>query len=215
MLKSKRTIILAALTLVTFIVFVAFISFKHSQTGLVTVAIHNILDQQGLRVSLNEKPLAAQSIGHLPLASGAYTLKVTKPDYQAFSTHFNVTTGQTTVINIVMHRTVNVPTITSWQQIKPPSFIQDEANMAGTPIIYTPTPVITQSVYFYGNGWAFLTATINASSSHLVVRYDQAAKDWDIILGPAGLFSAADLPTIPSNVADYLQANNYVDSGSS
>jgi len=181
-------------------VLVVVILLTHSK-GPSTLQLNlNLPDYQNLSVKLNSQPLAiSQAQTTENLKKGFYTLNISKPNYKNFSTQFTISDGQTVLVNAVLMRLINTAVV-SWSQIS-------SANTLA------PGATLVQATYFYQQTWAFLTITSNGEQGYAVVKYNDLSNQWQVVLGPGTYFTSAGVATLPTNVANFMNNNNYVAGG--
>ena len=183
------------------------------QSGTMEVTINNLPDQNGLVVSLNQKPLtnvSPDSTGAFSeeLSGGTYTLQVNKPGYKAFSAQFSITPSQTTLIN-VNPQPIADTTITNWSQVHASDPVQFDDAPTGSGTSPSPAVSIVNVQYFYNKTWAFLTVNDGSAYGYEVAQYNFQTNSWVGIAGTSQYFSNYYVNEMPSLVQGYLQANNH------
>jgi hypothetical protein len=198
MSKNQRRTIIGLV--VAIIVLIVIILFTHSnKSGTLQLSL-NLPDYQNLSVKLNNQKLAVDQLqSQDSLTKGSYTLNISKPNYKNFSEQFTIASGQTVLINVNLVRSINTA-VNSWSQIK-------SAN------ILAPGATITQTVYFYQQTWAFLTIQLYGQQAFVVTKYDDSSSQWVAVLGPGTFFTSANVSSLPSDVVNYMNNNNYVAGG--
>lgn len=162
--------------------------------------LYKLGDSDGLVAKLNNQTLKVTNLSTTTnVSNGSYTLKVSKPGYQDFTTQFNVMTNHSTIINVVMTPST-VGTLNNWAQVVPAYQFASQATI--------------QSVsYFYDNNWAIANVSLFGSNGIAVLKYQPTDQKWQLVLGPGTSFKSSDISSLPSDVSGYVRSHNYLAPG--
>ncbi len=200
-MSSKRKIIILVVVIVVFIGAVSLIiSSLANHYGDVTLSF-SLPDTKGLEASINGKPLKISSLrATYKIPDGAENLVVIKPNYQQFTTSFNLEKGQTVYISVAMQSTAPQSSTVATSQV--------QAALTG---LLPQGFSIQQTAYFYGNTWVVAFVQTNyGDPAVLVAEYVGSSNTWKIVLGPGTVFTPSDLTNVPSAVSTYLSQQGFV-----
>jgi hypothetical protein len=196
--KAKRIILIWAVVILALIIFGSVESYISRQHGSVVVKISMITDSntQSLKLSFNNKSYPVSSLNSTyQLHRGSYVLDITKPGFKAFSTTFNLSTGNNLIINAALQLS-SAPTTLSLSNLTIP------LGSAGVSI--------TNVVYFYSNTWAIVYMSQDQNSAGIAVaQYDAANQSWSVAIGPGTYFPSSSVQNLPTQVQEYLYSNNF------
>ncbi len=167
-----------------------------SQKGSVQI-IFNLPNTSSLKMSLNNEPLkitGLQDTYHI--APGSYQLTITQSDYNDFSTSFDLKLNQPIVINAALK-----PKITA---------TLDNARELTAALGDTTNTQLSDVTYFFSNTWAAANIEVDGGDSAvIIVKYDTAKGQWDLVFGPGTFFSPKDIASLPPTVKSYLKSTPY------
>lgn len=198
-----RAYIAAALAVIGIIAALAVSSLGQPQTGTVHISYNtNTLPNSAITFNGKSYPAAGnvnQTVTY-NLPHGNYSLAIRLAGYKSFSTSFSLATGSTIVV-------------TAHLSLSSDPTIHDLGQITGL----TNSALIVQSInYYYNQTWTTITVQASATDTDtavIVASYTPATASWQLRLGPGTYFQNSDISNLPQQVQNYLQANNYVNSG--
>ncbi|HEY4161114.1 MAG TPA: PEGA domain-containing protein [Candidatus Saccharimonadales bacterium] len=167
-------------------------------TASISITYSGIPDTQGISVTFNSQAATPTNTGSYQVNPGTYTIDISKPGYQTFTTQLTADAAQSYTVNAQL------------QLIKPPAAISSIQQLNTATLDLPQAATIAGTNYFYNNTWAVVLASAYGSNAVLVAEYNLSLGTWDVVLGPGTSFTSADMQQLPEQVSGYLAANNYV-----
>lgn len=203
--RKKPLVILAIVVIVLVIVTLALTAASSSKKGgdsgpKGTLEVsYNMPDTVGVTVKLNDK--TQKTATKYSLTPGKYTLKITRPGYETFTTSVDVKEDGDVLVNVRADLVEPTP-VDSTAQVAP--LLPD----------YLTNAQVTSTEYFNDKTWAVVHFnTAQEEGDVAVLQYVAALGKWVMIGDPGLVLDAAQVAQAPATVLSYLQDNALIYSG--